>query len=923
MFESFDDFINEAGMNDPVLMAFRAAKMKREKELAKPKRKPLYGKQREKAEEALWVISQDLKDLYADRGQLLIDMEQEAEVEGGPVADRYGEQLDMIEDKIASLIKQRNKLEMRLAESVDFNGTLNEGTRGQFGKIYKNGEIRSVYTHYDSYPENMLPIIKKAYKKGNIDDIISKGDNSGLEAKIDKMNFYGGPNDMNPMKGKKSNIKSYIKKADQEGGAEFIYLYDESDKKWYMVDVYGDGELVPAFESVVSESKVQLKRRYTENHPAITAGKFAKVRNKMLEAIGDGKITQEEFDSILKELSSDSKRWSQMNKKYFSISEDGISLSVFGKRILNQITINENMDTFIFESFSDFVNAYNNEPLFEAEVEMDALDPDNKDFLKFLKKNRVKIIAKTMQGPAANHPVITMQGKRKDLETVLADCNYGWCDEELAEYIEESVVSEARVLLDTTEPDNANLLRFIKKHKITMKDTGVRAGGDFAEYEYIGKRKDLEAMISNFWGDDELLDYIEESTVTEAMFSVKDLKKPGLIWWYNKKGDKAQVTKIDKIDNLNFPRSKDAPKDFDTSWGMGTLDDWIEKTGEKNPKVGEVYDINESTVNEAFKSSKLRNLLNMDHGHTSYGKQIHGLAQAFYSLTKAKLDQIGDEQLIDYPDPKQAAKEFKKNKDAVVFYISDNHKENPYADRSAYNDTIRPGIIGVSRGSDFLGAHYTGSGKRLGKNKAKAEYHMSVSKESAIGGNKKYKGYEASGLYTVKRVADVADRAIVINLALIKDTELDARQKVADRAKAKEGAIAFQSAEEFKKAQRKRYEGILATKASKLPLDKMVEDAIETLTKHISDAMKKGDKTKYNEIKIGEDKRGREIKLTDASNVMSSILGDYERYVRYTSDAKKEKDSGFSSGFYEKEAKAYAKKVSDRVKDVKNMNYAW
>ena len=62
MFESFDDYINEAGMNDPVLMAFRAAKMKREKELAKPKRKPLYGKQREKAEEALWVISQDLKD---------------------------------------------------------------------------------------------------------------------------------------------------------------------------------------------------------------------------------------------------------------------------------------------------------------------------------------------------------------------------------------------------------------------------------------------------------------------------------------------------------------------------------------------------------------------------------------------------------------------------------------------------------------------------------------------------------------------------------------------------------------------------------------------------------------------------------------------------------------------------------------------
>ena len=54
--------VNEAGINDPVLVAFRAAKANREKELAKPKRKPLYGKQRQKAEDQLWDISQDLKE---------------------------------------------------------------------------------------------------------------------------------------------------------------------------------------------------------------------------------------------------------------------------------------------------------------------------------------------------------------------------------------------------------------------------------------------------------------------------------------------------------------------------------------------------------------------------------------------------------------------------------------------------------------------------------------------------------------------------------------------------------------------------------------------------------------------------------------------------------------------------------------------
>ena len=86
-----------------------------------------------------------------------------------------------------------------------------------------------------------------------------------------------------------------------------------------------------------------------------------------------------------------------------------------------------------------------NEQLFEATIEMAAMDPDNKDFLKFLKKNRVKIIDKKMEGPGGGQPVITIQGKRKDLETVLADEELGWADPDLAEYIEESV-NEARGL---------------------------------------------------------------------------------------------------------------------------------------------------------------------------------------------------------------------------------------------------------------------------------------------------------------------------------------------------------------------------------------------------------------------------------------------------------------------------------------------
>ena len=37
----------------------------------------------------------------------------------------------------------------------------------------------------------------------------------------------------------------------------------------------------------------------------------------------------------------------------------------------------------------------------------------------------------------------------------------------------------------------------------------------------------------------------------------------------------------------------------------------------------------------------------------------------------------------------------------------------------------------------------------------------------SIGIGKKYKGWDATGLYNVKRIAEVADRAIVINVDLL------------------------------------------------------------------------------------------------------------------------------------------------------------
>ena len=126
---------------------------------------------------------------------------------------------------------------------------IEEGTRSQIGKIKKNGKITSVYMHYDGYPENMLPIIKKGYKDGKaVDLLLKKGGGSGLEVDPLSINFYG---DKTTIDGNMKDTEKYVKDAANNGGAEFIYLYSEKESKWYMVDIYNSYDLVPAFESII------------------------------------------------------------------------------------------------------------------------------------------------------------------------------------------------------------------------------------------------------------------------------------------------------------------------------------------------------------------------------------------------------------------------------------------------------------------------------------------------------------------------------------------------------------------------------------------------------------------------------------------------------------------------------------------------
>ena len=92
------------------------------------------------------------------------------------------------------------------------------------------------------------------------------------------------------------------------------------------------------FEDFLKEGKkIQIKRKYTENHPAATVGKTASVRNEILKAVKDGVLTEEEFTKILSKVSKSPNRWRSSNSKYFFVSEDGVKLSKWGLRILSEL----------------------------------------------------------------------------------------------------------------------------------------------------------------------------------------------------------------------------------------------------------------------------------------------------------------------------------------------------------------------------------------------------------------------------------------------------------------------------------------------------------------------------------------------------------------------------------------------------------
>lgn len=326
--------------------------------------------------------------------------------------------------------------------------------------------------------------------------------------------------------------------------------------------------------------------------------------------------------------------------------------------------------------------------------------------------------------------------------------------------------------------------------------------------------------------------------------------------------------------------------------------------------VSESYiqdNFNEDFLNEAFASAKLASLL------TGANSMPKDLPRAFYNMAKVALDKIQDVDIIEL-SPEAAKREKREN--AVYLYFTTNEKENPYAGRYAFTSQRKiPAntLLAITDGkNEWMNAERINKVRTL--NITKRDDSAGFDKSSA---SSSY----GTGISSMKQVVALADRAYCLDLDILRArySTLDLRDK---RVDAKRGAVAFISDKDFKKQNMQRYYQILAQKASKMPIDSVVLDAIEILTNQIKDGIRKGERDQYNNIIIGYMKNGRVIKLSDAQHEMKSLLNDYERYVDNIASHEKA-GSTSSSSYYLEQSKQYAKSITDRVKKIKDMNYGW
>jgi len=791
-----------------------------------------------------------------------------------------------------------------------------EGTRSQIGILDRRGIIQSTYVHSDGYPEGVgqmakdhfsdIKKMKELLKLGKhgisyLEPGIKGGPNHSFDSPVSGQTvFYGRDRgettyDMTQKRSIK-DIDGYLQDVANDG-AEYVYLWDEKEKEWkYAISKTKDGrqlglqvlesELVVDSVVEVSEKKYvapkewEADKNYQDEGSRFWATPFDELKSRQIGKpdFKGGKFKDVEVEQFFARLagSCDGRLQSKILKGFDKYGDEykqsGDNMETYKGWIINAMV-----------RCGFMVEGVIQEHLIEEveEVTENKLSPGSfSEFINSLNEGSYRVEYTTLDGEKAKSSIYNSKKEADKKEAKLVN----------------SGIRKAKVV---KVPKQINE---IEKPTIVVYD-GKRLAVDPKDIERLKSGKDIVGKSTKQAGQEEWIsakgkwEVVDEATVNETRFyaifqsakheieakSLYDAKKKAVVMLKIKKKDLGLLAIVNADQHDDFSKGRNADYAFENE-----------------------------ELTEAFKSAKLAQLFNTKLAKNWVSSPAKELPGAFYNMTKVALDKVEDEDIIDMSaeDAHATTRKDKSNR-YVIFYIVDQEKVNPYAEYEGQT-RVNSGILAIVKGNNFQGMAWGRNSRFTGRTLVNSE------PLDSIGISKKYKGWDSTGLYNPKRISEVADRAIVLDISALRD-KYSTAGKMADRAAAKKGAIAFKSDKDFKRENISRYKEILADKAAKLPLDKMVKDAIDVIAEQIKQGMAKNEIEDGSPI-IGRDPKGRGVKIRDAANHMSNILSDYEDYVRYSNEVQ----SGLvGSGYYNERVKQEAKSIKDRIAKVEKMDYVW
>jgi len=143
------------------------------------------------------------------------------------------------------------------------------GTRSRVGVMH--GDVcKSVYCHYDGYLEYTGKLLLENYDSALANELVARGDNSGVQVTVNSMNFYSERGETDVSWQVAHTFEEFLEQVHNCGGE---YYYIMRDGVWYAGCVYGSkglvmNGLVPLAEALAANTIEQLTAEETETQIA-------------------------------------------------------------------------------------------------------------------------------------------------------------------------------------------------------------------------------------------------------------------------------------------------------------------------------------------------------------------------------------------------------------------------------------------------------------------------------------------------------------------------------------------------------------------------------------------------------------------------------------------------------------------------------